>query len=312
MGLESLGAADGRPEVMSRATARGVTGMMSGGKRGRKLWPALALMVLLGTACTGGGEEAAEGNAQGATLARIRDSGVLRDCAYLQYPPEVYKDDAGNPAGFGVELAKAMAEELSVELDVIETDFEGIIPALQSNKCDIAITGMTPKPERALAVTFAKISFLYVNALLVASDDSRSTIDEFNQPDVKMCVQTGTSSQETQEKYFPDVQVTSLQDIAQCYLEVQSGRVDAVPVDSVIGNSLSQEHPEVKPALVDGELGVNSASPVLQYGDWEFMHWVDLFVGRFIVSGEYRDLFLSDVGYEPDIERLLVERGGTN
>ena len=271
-----------------------------------------AAFMIAACSQTGGnssGQSAGGSGSSSGSLQRIKSSGVLRDCVYPQYPPELFKQN-GQPAGFSIDLVKEMATALKVKPQFVELSFQGIIPALQANKCDISITGMTPTAPRALAVAFGKIEFLYNVGLMVRSSETRTTIADFNQPSVKICVQTATESQFKQQQYFPKVQVTSLADIGDCFLQVESGRVDAVPIEAIITNQFRLKHPDVKEILdTQGGLGVDSSAPVFQHDDTEFRDWVDLFIGQFIATGKYADLFQKDVGFPADIPELMLERG---
>ena len=42
----------------------------------------------------------------------------------------MYRDENGDPAGYDVELMKMLANDIGVELEVVDMDFPGLIPAL--------------------------------------------------------------------------------------------------------------------------------------------------------------------------------------
>ncbi len=61
------------------------------------------------------------------------------------YPPYEFRDTATGKdeiIGFDVDIAKRIAKELGFQLDIKDTDFNGIIPALQSHRADFAMAGM--------------------------------------------------------------------------------------------------------------------------------------------------------------------------
>lgn len=57
--------------------------------------------------------------------------------------------------GYDVEIAKSVAEGLGKELVIVKTEWEGLVPALDSNKIDAIIAGMSPTAERAEAIDFS-------------------------------------------------------------------------------------------------------------------------------------------------------------
>lgn len=67
-------------------------------------------------------------------------------------PIDGSKDYAG---GYDVEIAKRIAEGLGKELVIVKTDWEGLLPALQSGKIDAIIAGMSPTAERKESIDFS-------------------------------------------------------------------------------------------------------------------------------------------------------------
>lgn len=111
----------------------------------------IVVLVAGSSACTSSGE---------------RDSltvkeGVLRVGMDLQYPPFETFDDAGNPTGISVDVAQALADELNLELEIINMDFSTLIPALETKDIDIAIASMSITDERQKKVDFTKPYFYF-------------------------------------------------------------------------------------------------------------------------------------------------------
>lgn len=61
----------------------------------------------------------------------------------------------GYAGGYDVEIAKLLADALDRELVIVKTEWEGLIPALNSGKIDVVIAGMSPTAERAESVDFS-------------------------------------------------------------------------------------------------------------------------------------------------------------
>src|SRR3546814_3295150 len=71
------------------------------------------------------------------------------------YMPFEMRDRKGKIIGFDVDLARLMARYMGVRLTLVNTQWDGIIPALMTDKFDIMMGGMTITPERNLQVNFA-------------------------------------------------------------------------------------------------------------------------------------------------------------
>lgn len=120
--------------------------------------------VGVATGCASpGGEDAAE--AEG--------SKVLVMATSADYPPyEFYQtaDGEGEPVGFDIDIAKAITEKLGYTLEIKDMDFNGIIPALQSERADFAMAGMTPTEERKQSVDFSQIYYDAQNTIISTKD----------------------------------------------------------------------------------------------------------------------------------------------
>jgi len=113
----------------------------------------LALIMLLtacGSSSTGGGQE-----------------GILRVGLEADYPPFNWTqiDESNNAVpidgnaefagGYDVEIAKRLAEGLGRELVIVKTEWDGLVPALTSDKIDVIIAGMSPTDERKETIDFS-------------------------------------------------------------------------------------------------------------------------------------------------------------
>ena len=107
--------------------------------------------------------------------------------------------------GIDMEIAKALADYLGKELVIQNMDFDAVCLAVGQQKCDIAMAGLTIKPEREESVTFSTSYYSASQKLIVTSDntefDACTTVAEveaiLNTKDknVKVGVQTGTTGQ---------------------------------------------------------------------------------------------------------------------
>ncbi|WP_120005882.1 ABC transporter substrate-binding protein [Nesterenkonia muleiensis] len=108
-----------------------------------------------------------------ATGVETIEEGTLQVCTDASYPPFEYYDGEGNVVGFDIDFADAIAEALDLDLQIIESSFDGIQSgvALNASQCDLAISGMTITEERAGNMLFSE-PYLDDNLGLLASVDS--------------------------------------------------------------------------------------------------------------------------------------------
>ena len=137
---------------------------------------ALAALMTLGlTACSGGEESstAAKSGLEDGVLT------VAMECAYAPYNWTQADDsngavpikDSNNYAnGYDVIIAKKLAEELGVELEIVKSDWDSLIPAVQSGTVDCVIAGQSITADRMQQVDFTEPYFSATIVTLTKSD----------------------------------------------------------------------------------------------------------------------------------------------
>jgi polar amino acid transport system substrate-binding protein len=104
------------------------------------------LAVVMG--CTGTGapttSAAATSGSAATTAVSLIKPGELSNCVDIEYPPMEFFDPANptKPVGFDVESYQAVAKKLGLAENIVNTAFDGLIPALQAGRCDIVWTAL--------------------------------------------------------------------------------------------------------------------------------------------------------------------------
>src|SRR5712672_4303812 len=88
------------------------------------------------------------------TLDDIRKAGKIRIAIDLAIPPFGMTDDKMQPTGSDVDLARLLAKDLGVELEIVTTTGPTRIPMLQTNKADIVVSTLSITPDRAKVIDF--------------------------------------------------------------------------------------------------------------------------------------------------------------
>jgi polar amino acid transport system substrate-binding protein len=113
-----------------------------------------ALIVLaLGAAAVAATGASASAKAGVTPPASIKSAGSIVFCSDITYPPEEFYKGT-TPVGSDIEIGQAIASLMGVKASFQNTGFDGIIPALQSKKCDAVISGMNDTPARRKQVDF--------------------------------------------------------------------------------------------------------------------------------------------------------------
>ena len=181
----------------------------------------IVLLVSLSLAGCGGSKDTAGNEGSQAPAKDKVTFAVIND-----YPPFEYKDN-GKLTGFDVELIEAIAKQQNFEVEWKEMKFDGIIPALQGNQVDGAVSAITIRPDRAEVVNFATPYFKSGLSLVVRKDNAIQKMEDLK--DKTIVAKQGTTglekARELAEQYGAKVKV--LQDDTALYLEVETGNSDA-------------------------------------------------------------------------------------
>ena len=167
--------------------------------------------------------------AQESTVAKAVERGALKVGLDI-FVPWAMKDKKGNLVGFEVDVAKELAKDMGLEVELVPTKWDGIIPALLTGKFDVIIGGMGITPQRALQVNFTA-PYEYSGMGIVAHKKKApgyTSLEDFNKSDVEIAVKLGTTAEAAAMKMMPNAKLRRFQDEAQAYQELRNGNVHAV------------------------------------------------------------------------------------
>ena len=123
-----------------------------------------------------------------------KDDNVLTMATNAEFPPYEYYD-GDKVVGIDAEVAAAIAEKLGMELEIVDTAFDSIIPAIQAKKYDIGMAGMTVTEERLEEVNFSDTYAKGVQVVIVKEDSPITAVDDLFAEGANHAVgvQTGTT-----------------------------------------------------------------------------------------------------------------------
>jgi polar amino acid transport system substrate-binding protein len=109
----------------------------------------------------------------GATLDRVKRTGVVNDVLVETYPPFGFIDAGNQLAGFDVDVAKAFAAKLGVKLKLATPGWETIVSGRWQGRWDICICSMSPTDERAKVLSLPVRYYSSPAVLTVHKDEQR-------------------------------------------------------------------------------------------------------------------------------------------
>lgn len=156
---------------------------------------------------------------------------ALDICVEGAYPPFSETSEDGTIVGFDIDIANALCAEIGEECTMVKTDWDGIIPALLESKCDAIVASMSITPERAEVIDFTS-KYYQTPAMFVAASDADFTDSPEDMAGKVVGVQRGTIHQNYMDAHYPETDLTLYTSQDETYLDLMSGRLDAVMADS--------------------------------------------------------------------------------
>ncbi|MCG4453128.1 ABC transporter substrate-binding protein [Pseudomonas sp. MMS21-TM103] len=150
------------------------------------------------------------------------------------YPPFNLIDASGQAVGFDVEIAQALCTKMQAECEVVTSDWDGIIPALNAKKFDAIVASMSITEERQQAVDFT--APYYTNKLqFIAPKGAEFKTDAASLKGKVIGAQRATIAGTWLEDNLGEVVDIKLYDTQEnAYLDLTSGRLDGVLADTFV------------------------------------------------------------------------------
>jgi polar amino acid transport system substrate-binding protein len=164
---------------------------------------------------------------------------------YAPYEFHAIVDGKDQTVGFDVELAKEVAKDLGVDLELKEMDFEALIGALRAGQIDMIISGMNPDEERKKQIDFSDVYYEAQHAVLVnsANKDKYKKAEDLN--GVKIGAQLGSTQQKIAEEKIQAGGISLLASVNDLVLQLKTGKVEAVITEEPVAKMANKSNPEL-------------------------------------------------------------------
>ncbi|WP_113912847.1 ABC transporter substrate-binding protein [Roseovarius dicentrarchi] len=149
------------------------------------------------------------------------------------YPPFSSTTSDGSLVGFDIEIAQALCAEMQRECELVQQEWDGMIPALKAQKFDAIVASMSITEERKRQIDFSE-KYYQTPARVVApkSADFEGTAEGL--AGKRIGVQRGATHQCYAEKAFPDAEIVLYGTQDEVFRDLALGRIDAQLSDSLI------------------------------------------------------------------------------
>jgi polar amino acid transport system substrate-binding protein len=253
----------------------------------------LALLFAMGFIFTASVMSADMELAKKSTIEKILKRGELRVGFESGYVPFEMTDKKGNFIGFDMDYARRMAKEMKVKFVPVNTEWDGIIPALMTDKFDIIMGGMTITQERNLKINFAE-PYIVVGQTILLNKKHEGKVKSYkdlNNPKYILTSRLGTTGEQAIKRYMPKATYKSFQTEAEAGLEVINGKADALVYDLPYCGFLYGSQGKGKTVFLDTPFTYEPLAWAINRGDPDFLNWLNNFMRQTKGDGFYDRLY---------------------
>ena len=214
-----------------------------------------------------------EGGAHAQTFDAIQKRGKILVAINLSAPPFGTTDSQMEPAGYDVDIAKMLAKDLGVPLEIVPVTNESRIPTMLTGKADLIISVLQITPERAKSVMFSSPYGMHQSLVFAPADTKITSLAELSGKRVGVA-RGSVYSNILAQANIPGIQIIRFGDDSATLNALVAGQVDAIGTVTFLANELQKRYPdrhfERKIALQD-----NIYAAGIRRGDFDFLRWVN-------------------------------------
>ena len=264
-------------------------------------------LLLAGGLAACSSDEGGGDNGGDADASNLEDTYVV--ATDTSFVPFEFEED-GEYVGFDIDIVNAIADRVGFEIDLETTNFDGIIPGLQTGTFDIAIAGITITEERKGAVDFT--SPYYKSGLRIGVPIDNTDINGVEDLEgLDIATRLGSTSADYISENIEGATPNTYEQLDQAYLSVEGGGSDAVLYDApnVEYYILTQGEDSLKTVgeLLEGQ----DYGLAVSKGNEELVTAMNEALAEIIDDGTYAEIFSDWFGSEPEwLDELAESQAG--
>ncbi len=238
------------------------------------------------------------------SVAEIQKRGELHMATEATFAPYAFKDADGNIVGLEPSLAKAIADEMGVELIIDDMAFDSVLPSVQAGLDDVAIAALTPTAERQESFTFTQSYLSNGQMSLVRAADVDKFKDETAMvAGVTMGAQKGSYQQTVAETLYPDCTGRYMETIPNVVMDLKAGNIDIAIMDYDNAYSYALQNEDLETAFVvpmlEGDEAANCAATML--GNDDLANYLNELIQKYIDDGSMQKWYEEAVALQQEL-----------
>ncbi|ABD56876.1 transporter substrate-binding domain-containing protein [Jannaschia sp. CCS1] len=230
-------------------------------------------------------QSAAQSLASESVLTTIQEEGVIRIGLSI-FTPWSMRDVNGELIGFELDVGRALAEDMGVEVEFVPTAWDGIIPALLAGNFDVIISGMSITPQRNLTVNFTD-PYAYSGMAILANTAMTEgmTMDDYNSPDITFAARRGATPATVIQNRFPEAELLLFDEDGASTQEVLNGNAHATMASQPTPDREVRLNPETLSVPFDELIDPTGEAFAVRKGDPDAMNFFNNWIAARTRSG---------------------------
>ena len=274
-------------------------------KINKKVWKvmlAASLVILMAavfTGCSSNSDTKQAANSSSASaddsLSKIKAKGKLVVGINAEFAPFEFHtmvDGKDTVAGFDVDLAKEVAKDMGVELELKELSFDALLTTLQSGQVDVVISGLSATEERRKTVGFSDSYYRGAQVVLT----TKGNLDKFNTftdlKDKKIGVQLTSLQEKLMQTLLPDGNYTKIESMNTLFLSLKTNQIDGIVTTDIVSEMAIAANPEFVIAdrvkIDDSSLNTPGSAVAMRKGSTALQTQVNTTIKRLKDSGQFQ------------------------
>ena len=225
--------------------------------------------------------------------------GTLTMATEATFQPYEYYD-GDQIIGIDVDIARAIAEKIGMELEVQDVEFDTIIPGIQAGKYDFGAAGMTVTDERKKEVNFTDSYATGVQVVIVKEDSKIQSIDNLTDGSVENML-VGTQAGTTGFLYATwDIEeaglgtVKSFQKTTDAAQALVNGQIDCILLDNEPAKAIVANNSGLK--ILESEYTVEEYAIAIAKENTELLNQINAALKELIADGTIQNIIDEYIG----------------
>ncbi len=185
------------------------------------------------------------------SLDDILSDGTIRIGINPNFPNMSVRNSDGDWEGFDIEIGKAIAGALGVEVEWVPTETPQRVPFLVSDRIDISLGALTRNAERAKLIDYTVPLHTEVLAVLATDQIEGDSWEDFNKEGVTLANMRGNWTVGWVEENMPNVELELVDSLADTVRLVGQGRADAIVENIDFFMAFTENYPDVNWRVVE-------------------------------------------------------------